>query len=403
MTLFRRIILPTGFLAVLLVIAVSLAWMAFRPAESRQSDDETATGDLIATTTVVERGTVENVLTVDGVINRDVAEEVKSSHSGVLNHRYVSAGDTVHAGAELFQVQVPDVPDDSGSDAGGASDGGADAGDAGDGGASDAAGDGAGSGAATTYTYHTVKAETDGTVGAFSFDTDDEVGKGDVVTTVVPDSYTAHADLEPRDLYRLLDAPDEAEVTLESGPAPFTCTEVRVDDGGGIPRGGGGGSGDSDGTDSGSSAADDAGAGDMSDAGMDGMDDMSGAGMDASGGGESSGAGIDCTIPDDVRVFAGLSLSLSIDAGAAEDVLVVPITAVRGLTEKGTVWVIDPETGEEVETEVELGLNDGAIVEVTEGLEEGQEIAEYVPGTEGEAGEEYGEYDEDFGYVEVEG
>ena len=69
---------------------------------------------------------------------------------------------------------------------------------------------------------------------------------------------------------------------------------------------------------------------------------------------------------------------MAIDAGRAEDVLVVPVTAVRGLVGKGTVWVVDG--GKPTPTEVTLGLSDGKVVEIKKGLEEGDEILEFVPG-----------------------
>jgi multidrug efflux pump subunit AcrA (membrane-fusion protein) len=77
-------------------------------------------------------------------------------------------------------------------------------------------------------------------------------------------------------------------------------------------------------------------------------------------------------------VFDGLSMTMSIDAGRAEDVLVVPITAVRGLVGTGTVWVL--ENGEPAERRVRLGLSDGQVVEIRKGLKEGEEILEFVPG-----------------------
>ncbi|CPU64144.1 efflux transporter%2C RND family%2C MFP subunit [Mycobacteroides abscessus] len=57
----------------------------------------------------------------------------------------------------------------------------------------------------------------------------------------------------------------------------------------------------------------------------------------------------------------------------------VPVTAVLGRVEQGKVWVVGAE-GEPEERTVTLGLTDGAVVQVTEGLAEGDEVLEFVPG-----------------------
>lgn len=96
--------------------------------------------------------------------------------------------------------------------------------------------------------------------------------------------------------------------------------------------------------------------------------------------GEGGGEGISCRVPDDVRVFDGLTMTMLIDAGAAEDVIVVPVSAVRGLVDSGTVWVTDG--GEPAARKVRLGLSDGDVVEIKKGLKEGENILEFVPGGE---------------------
>ena len=99
------------------------------------------------------------------------------------------------------------------------------------------------------------------------------------------------------------------------------------------------------------------------------------------GGEESSGTtSVRCDVPRDVKVFDGLAMTMRIDAGATEDALVVPVTAVRGLLDHGTVWVM-ADDGTPAERAVELGVNDGKVIEVTKGLDEGEEVLQYVPGS----------------------
>jgi multidrug efflux pump subunit AcrA (membrane-fusion protein) len=106
-------------------------------------------------------------------------------------------------------------------------------------------------------------------------------------------------------------------------------------------------------------------------------------GMDAGAAGDT-GSGttqLRCGIPDDVEVYNGLTMRMIVDVGSADDVLTVPVTAVRGMGEDASVWV-PGETGEPEERSVTIGMSDGTRAEVVSGLEEGESILEYVPGTE---------------------
>ena len=70
---------------------------------------------------------------------------------------------------------------------------------------------------------------------------------------------------------------------------------------------------------------------------------------------------------------------MTIAGGRAENVLVVPTTAVRGAAQSGTVWVMSADGATE-ERPVALGLTDGTQVQITQGLAEGDEILEFAPG-----------------------
>lgn len=358
MRLFRRVILPTGFLVVFLVIAIALAWMAFRPAEASGSDSFGPTGDLIDSAVVVERVTIENTVALEGTVSRDPATPAPAPASGVVNYLYVSPGDTVAAGAELYQVRSDgEAPEPAPSAPG-------------EGSGDDAASDEADEASAPARpVFRTVRAEEGGVVEPFDVKLNDDVSRGDAVVSVRPETYTASASVEPALLYRLLDPPEKASVEVDKGPEPFDCTRLRVGDGGSSR--------------SGSTPA-----------------PAEGDAEAPPESGASGSAEARCTVPDDVRVFDGLALTMTIDAGSAEDVLAVPVTAVRGQTEQGSVWLVD-ETGEGTETRVELGLNDGTMVEVKSGVDEGAEILEFVPGSEPEDpySDEFG-YSEDYGYTE---
>jgi hypothetical protein len=70
----------------------------------------------------------------------------------------------------------------------------------------------------------------------------------------------------------------------------------------------------------------------------------------------------------------------------AENVLVVPITAVQGSVQQGNVWVVGPDGAEE-QRSVALGLTDGDQIEVREGLTEGEQVLQFVPVPDDTVGE----------------
>lgn len=158
---------------------------------------------------------------------------------------------------------------------------------------------------------------------------------GSPVGAVAPPSYIVSGTVPSEQLYRLVDRPKEASVAINGGPAPFTCTKLNI------------------------SFAD---AGDASAEAV-------------------SGPSVSCTVPSDVVVFPGLTAEITIAGGIAEDVLVVPITAVEGTAISGNVYFVLPDGTTELR-EVTLGLNDGLNVEVVSGLEEGDTILQFVPGAE---------------------
>lgn len=193
----------------------------------------------------------------------------------------------------------------------------------------------------TPYTKtQTVTAGAAGILSSFTVIKGQTVGIGDTVGQVAPASFNVTATIEPAQLYRLSEQPTEAQVTVTGGPAPFTCTGLTII----TPlAGSGGGTGD---------------------------------GGEGTG---NSGTTVRCTVPAEVRVFPGLVAQITIAGGVATDVLVIPTTAVQGGADTGIVYVIGAD-GEQEERPVTLGLSDGVNVEVTEGLEEGELILQFVPG-----------------------
>ena len=329
MRVFRKVVLPVAWVAIFSTIAISLAVMAFGSDEPEQPRSGLKpTGQIPVSNAGVSRGTVENTFTLQGTIQVDPPVTAKADHDGVVNHFFFPVGAKVKVGEPIFQIKSEEAPESDDED-----------------------------GAKPKVRYYNVLASKAGRVSGFSKELDDPVTKGDAVATIRLDTFRATGSIDPVDQYRLLKMPRSARVSITGGPKPFDCGELAIGD----PSTATG----SD-TDAGSSEGDDIQPSGYSEPGEGG------------GGGEGGGASITCRVPEDVRVFDGLNMTMSIDAGRAEDVLVVPITAVRGLVGTGTVWVV--EDGQPTERRVRLGLSDGQVVEIRKGLKQGEEILEFVPG-----------------------
>lgn len=337
---FRRIVLPTAWLVIGALIAISLVKLAFTGSNSVADDQLHPTGEIPAETIVAETATVENILSLSGSIKLDDAQSVNAPLDGVVNWSFVKPGDHVSKGDRIFQIRAesqPEVDPVTRS-------------------TEDSTADSEPMPAAQpVVTYHDVRSPVTGKVGTFAIELNDEVTKGADLVKVQPQEFKAVGTISPLDRYRLTDETLEATINIEGGPEPFTCKGLSIGDVA------------SETVDS---------ATDEQEMNM-GMGPMPGEEQPNSG----SGSEISCTVPEDITVFDGLSMSMDIDAGTAENVLTVPVTAVRGLVGQGTVWTLN-ENGEQIKTEVKLGITDGKVVQIRSGLKEGTEVLRYVPGSD---------------------
>lgn len=328
----RRGIVTVLWLVIGALVAVSLVKLAFLDGAVGAPDDALhPTGQVPAESVSIETGTVQNSLVIDGTIELDPSAKALAPVDGEVNYAFVEPGDTVAKGERILQVRsetVPDVepvaqlPDDDGAVV-----------------PVPAAPE-------PVVRYTDVRAPADGKLADFAIDIGDAVAEDEELATIQPESFTATGTISPLDRYRLVDASVEAVVTIENGPEPFGCGRVVVGD-----------------------AATETSSEPTEEEQMMGVET-----------GSETGSSVSCAVPDHVTVFDGLSMSMEIDAGSVEDVVVVPVTAVRGLVGAGTVWSVD-DSGNETEREVELGVTDGKIVEVVSGLEPGDEVLRFVPGS----------------------
>lgn len=164
---------------------------------------------------------------------------------------------------------------------------------------------------------------------------------------MTPQTYSATGDITAAQQYRLTNAPAAATISTTDGPAPFSCTDLKI------------------GTKENTSTT---------------------TGQDGSSTTTSSGDGtkveVRCSVPAEQQVFAGLKITIGIDAGSATGAVLAPVTAVEGSVTTGNVWVVtDPDNPKDAEKrEVSLGINDGTNIQITNGLAEGETILQYVPG-----------------------
>jgi multidrug efflux pump subunit AcrA (membrane-fusion protein) len=323
----RKWIFPILRIVVFAVIAAALVKLAFFADTSGSDGPAVPTGTISDPVYVVTSGTVRNEVKLTGTIEADPSKPVKAVAAGTVDELFVGQGATVNQGDELYDIKVEtprDPVETTGPD---------------------------GSVQMTQpkpiVTFEKVLAPSSGVLTSLTVIHGQVVAIGDTTGQVSPPSFSVVGSIQPAQQYRLTERPTEASVSITGGPAPFTCTGLTIS--AGTPSSGGGGSGDTGAT---------------------------------SGSGTSSGATggpvVRCAVPSDITVFAGLAADLTISAGSAENVPVIPTTAVQGGADTGKVYLIGADGAQE-ERAVELGLSDGTDVQVVEGLVEGDQILQFTP------------------------
>lgn len=321
----RRIIFPTVRIVLWAVIAVALVKLAFAGSEVTTTSDALTPSGLIEEQYVeVGTGTITNAVTVQGAVVADPATTVKATMAGTVTKLLATNGQAVAADTPVLEVtlETPVEPTTTTN---------------------------AETGEQTVkqnkpkIKRETVRAGTAGTLTLTALK-DQVVAVGDPIGSVSPGTLSVSGTLTPEQQYRLLGAPAEAQVTLKGGPAPFTCTGLRL----------------------GAAAQPPATAPDAT--------TVNGPGSAT----EPVSGTVTCAVPAGVTAFAGLGADIAITNGTAENAVVVPVSSVQGSVQKGNVWVEVPGGEPEVRA-VGLGLTDGENVQVTEGLAAGDKVLQFVP------------------------
>ncbi|WP_159989088.1 efflux RND transporter periplasmic adaptor subunit [Rathayibacter sp. VKM Ac-2803] len=323
----RRWVFPIVWMIILGAASIALVKIAFFPDSSADADPTVPTGELTEPTVAVGRGTITNDLTLQGTVAADPAVPMKATAAGTVDDVYIAQGAVVATGDLVYDIRVEtprDPVETTNPDS------------------------------TVTVTqpepsvrFERVYAPTSGTLSALGVIHDQAVTVGEVTGQVAPPTFAVTGSIDAQQLYRIQDRPTEAQVAITGGPAGFTCTGLTIT----TPLAGEG----------------EAPAG------------------DGATGATGSGTSFRCQVPPEVTVFPGLAASVTLAGGKAENVLVVPTTAVEGSAQSGVVYrQADDGTTEEVP--VTLGLTDGVNVEITGGIDEGALLLQFVPGAA--AGEE---------------
>lgn len=310
---FQKIIslIKTG---VWIIIAISLVKFAFFPptgaSQSDQPLDPSANyGQMTVTPTKAD---ITNTVSVNGNIENDPSTVVKATGAGEVNYIAVADGTYVEAGAMILQVRKvndgeisPNTDDQQ----------------------------------PPTFTYTDITAPASGTLHLSAL-LGQEFSIGDQLGTIAPSTYSAVATLNADQLYRIQETPSEATVTITNGPAPFTCSGLKIV-----------------------------------------TPDATKKNTNQQGENQqSTGIQARCAIPADQKVFPGLGLKMDIVAGSATDVLTLPISAVEGRFQSGFVYLPASDgAGKPEKKPVTLGLTNGEIVEIKEGLTESDSVLEFIP------------------------
>ncbi len=317
-------------LIVWVLIAGALVKIAFFPTvEANPSDGLQPGGQYGQLTVVPEVATITNALKLEGTVQSDPSSTIKATFEGEVTAFYVEDGAYVNEGDTLLIIEREEPIEDTSTP--------------------DPSSEGPTAPAApasprTQWVGKYVYAPASGTVH-FTAILEQRFTIGDSLGTIQPPTFSATASLTPDQMYRIQEEPDSATITIKNGPAPFQCTSLEIITPQSAPK------------------------------------NNTTAENPSGDGGGASGIQARCVVPAEQKVFAGLQVTMDIVAGQATDVLTLPASAVEGRYQKGYVYVPGDDPNNPQKVEVQLGITDGMRVQIVSGLEAGQEVLEFIPGT----------------------
>ena len=319
----KKYILPAVKIFIAVVIAIALTKIAFFSGQENKNQADISSGLEVTTrTTTATVGDITSTVEVKGQVVQDKAVEAKATLTGTVDSLTVAKDAMITQGEPLLYLKKTE-PQEPKTDA-----------------------EGNTVTPSDKVTWGTVYAPVSGKV-TYNVIENQDTTTGMVVASVTPQTYSATGDITAAQQYRLTNAPAAATISTTDGPAPFSCTDLKI------------------GTKENTSTT----------TGQNGSSTTTSTG-------EGTKVEVRCSVPPEQQVFAGLKITIGIDAGSATGAVLVPVTAVEGSVTTGSVWVVtDPDNPKDAEKrEVSLGINDGTNIQITDGLAEGETILQYVPG-----------------------
>lgn len=333
MRVWKKWILPILKGLAVLIVVLSLAKIAFFP--GGEEEGATPTGAIADPAVSPVIGTVTNDLSIKATVQEDEVQIGKAPMNGVIQEVYVQKGAEVTSGQVIASIRQETPRDPIQNE------------------------DGSVTQQEPEVSWGEVTAPATGTVTSLDIIARQQVTAGETAVQVTPSALLVAGTIPPVQRYRLSEQPSEGQVTIQGGPATFTCTDLR------ISSGSQGQSGAAAGSDS---------------SGQPGAPGAPGAAAGGGGaGGSANESRVSCRVPESVQVFPGLEATLLIHGGIAENVLTLPVTAVKGGSGSGVVIVLGEGEVRE-ERPVVLGMSDGTVVEIVEGVAEHERVLEFFPG-----------------------
>jgi macrolide-specific efflux system membrane fusion protein len=310
----RKWVFPIIRIVIFIAIAGALVKLAFFSDAVKPQSVAVPSAQISEPLVRVHTGNVVNNVHVTGTVQADAAVPVKATLAGEIVKVLAPSGGAIATGAPVVTIKA-DIPGVENPD---------------------------GTVAPDTHKTVTVAVPASGVLSSLAVIPGQVVEVGDAIGQVAPPTFSVSATLTPAQLYRLLNQPTQATVTITGGPAPFACPGLII-------------------------ATTLAGASSTNASSSDGSSDSSG------------GTTVHCAVPSTVRVFNGLQADMSIPGGSVQNVLIAPVTAVEGIADVGDVYVMN-SNGKSAKKAVTLGLNDGKHVQILTGLKDGDSILQFVPG-----------------------
>lgn len=319
MGVWRRWIFPSLRIVIFAVIAIALVKVAFFPDKAAGNEAVAPSGNIDDQVVSVVTGNIANQIELAATVVADPAIPARGTLAGEVAELHVKEGARVSAGAVIATVrkEIEQEPVTR----------------------TDAEGNVTTTTPPTKYRTAQVTAPAAGTVSSLPMVVGQSVSIGDTVAQIAPDTFSVTATIEPAQRFRLTEEPTEARVSVTGGPDEFTCTALRI---------------------------------------ITPLEGQSSTPDNPGSGATPGGPTVRCAVPGDVRVFAGLGGKLMLPGGSAENALLLPVTAVKGSSQGGSVWIVTAD-GTQEKRDVKLGLNDGRQVQITEGLAEGDSVLEFTP------------------------